>query len=421
MATQAGLVKTLRNRNLFALWIGQLVSQTGDQFATIAVLMLVNDLTDSTLPLAILALSLAIPQVIFGLLGGVFVDRMNRKAVMIVSDVIRGLAISTALFIHRADQLYILYLAIFIMSTVGAFYYPARNAVIPNIVPEEMLLPANTLVQSSQLLAMLFGISAAGLAVGWLGAPFAFAFDAATFAVSAIAISTISIPPLANCPTRTSVRTIWEQLVEGLRYIRDSALLTNVLVITSVATLGFGSTLILGLTYLDSELRVSAQRLSFLYLFLALGMVVGGAALNHLASRVRINLTVGTCVVSLGLAIIVFALAPNYPLVLGAVIIIGVTIVAARAMLITITQASVPDEKRGRVQSAVNMVIGASTSVAMALSGVLGDLIGVQVVFVVAGVVTLCSGVAATFVLRGATSALRAKEETAEGAITTGP
>jgi len=414
MARQADIVDTLRNRNFLMLWIGQLVSQIGDQFATIAVLMLVNNLTDSTLPLGMLALSLTIPQIIFGLLGGVFVDRWDRKTVMIVSDVVRGLAISAVLLIHRADQLYILYLAIFIMSTMGAFFYPARNAVIPNIVPEGMLLPANTMIQSSQLLAMLFGISAAGLAVGWLGTSFAFAFDAVTFAVSALAISTIPIPPLVNAPTGSSVRAIWEQLVEGLQYIKNSTLLTNVMVITSVATLGFGSMLILGLKYLDLELGVSAQRLSFLYLFLALGMAIGGAVLNHLASRIQTNITVGMCVVSLGLAIIVFALSPNYLLVLVAVTIIGVTIVAARSMLITITQALVPDEKCGRVQSAVNMVINASTSAAMALSGALGDLIGVQITFVTAGVITLFAGVAAIFVLRGAAVALKAKEAATE-------
>jgi DHA3 family macrolide efflux protein-like MFS transporter len=407
MTTRAGLLNTLRDRNFLALWIGQLVSQTGDQFATIAVLTLINDLTDSTLPLAILALCLTIPQVIFGLVGGVCVDRLNRKMVMVASDVIRGLAISTVLFIQSADQLYLLYMAIFIMATTAPFFYPARNAVIPNIVPEERLLTANALIQGSQLLAMVFGISAAGLIIGWFGTSFAFAFDAASFGVSAIAIMTMSIPPLANCPTQTSLRAIWEQLVEGLLHIKNSALLTNVLGITSVSTLGFGATLILGLKYLDLELGASAQRLSFLYLFLALGMIVGGMALNRLASRVRINRMAGACIASLGLSMIVFALSPNYPLVLAAAAIIGATIVAARATLATITQTLVPDEKRGRVESAVYMVIGASTSAAMALSGVLGDLIGVQVAFVASGVVTLLSGMAATFVLRGAAAALR--------------
>ncbi|MBC7250676.1 MAG: MFS transporter [Anaerolineae bacterium] len=420
MARQADIVDTLRNRNFLALWIGQLVSQIGDQFATIAVLMLINNLTDSTLPLAILALSLTVPQIIFGLVGGVCVDRLNRKAVMIISDVVRGLAISTVLFIQHASQLYILYLAIFVMATVGALYYPARNAVIPNIVPDEMLLTANALIQSSQLIALIFGVSAAGLIVGWLGTSFAFAFDAVTFGLSAAAILTMSIPPLTNHPTQTSARAIWNQLIEGLRYITNSAMLTNVLIITSVATLGFGATLILGLTYLDLELGVSAQRLSFLYLFLALGMVIGGVILNHLAARVQINQVVGTCMASLGAAIIVFALAPNYPLVLGAVVIIGITIVIARATLATITQALVPDEKRGRVESAVNMVIGASTSAAMALSGVLGDLIGVQVAFVAAGVITLCSGVAAIFALRGVTAAMQAQTQVTGSTATTG-
>ena len=106
------------------------------------------------------------------------------------------------------------------------------------------------------------------------------------------------------------------------------------------------------------------------------------------------------CMVVLGLAIFAFAVAPIYPLVLVAVAIVGLSIVAARAALATLTQRLVPDEKRGRVGSAVNMVIGASSSASMALSGLLGDLIGVQAVFIAAGAVTIVSGVAAYYTLQ---------------------
>jgi predicted MFS family arabinose efflux permease len=106
--------------------------------------------------------------------------------------------------------------------------------------------------------------------------------------------------------------------------------------------------------------------------------------------------------VILGLAIIAFAVVPNYPLVLVAVAIIGLSIVVARAALATLTQSLVPDEKRGRVESAVTMVIGASTSASMVLSGVFGDLIGVQAVFIAAGVITIVAGVAASYTLQGA-------------------
>ena len=106
--------------------------------------------------------------------------------------------------------------------------------------------------------------------------------------------------------------------------------------------------------------------------------------------------------VMLGLAIIAFAVAPNYPLVLVAVAIIGLSIVTARAALATLTQRMVPDEKRGRVDSAVTMVVGASTSASLALSGVFGDLLGVQAVFIAAGLITIIAGVAASYTLREA-------------------
>ncbi len=130
--------------------------------------------------------------------------------------------------------------------------------------------------------------------------------------------------------------------------------------------------------------------------------MIGGVIIGRFASSVGTNWVVGGCMVLLGLAITAFAVVPNYPLVLAAVAIIGLSIVAARAALATLTQSLVPDEKRGRVESAVTMVIGASTSASMALSGVFGDLIGVQAVFMAAGIITIVAGVAASYTLQEA-------------------
>lgn len=402
LGDRAAIVSAFRNRDFCALWIGQLISQIGDNFLIVAILFVVSALTDSPLAIGIMALVVTLPQLFLGLIAGVFVDRLDRKLVMIVSDIVRGLAVLALVFVQRADQLYILYIVGFVMATVGLFFNPARNAVIPNIVSGEILLTANALIQASQIIAIILGPSIAGLIIGWLGPASAFVFESFSFAVSAAAIATMTIPPVNPKPDKTKSRVIWDQLVEGLLFIRHSSPLLHVMITTAVATLGFGAIVVLGIIYLDGVLGIGAEGFGFLYAVQGLGVVIGGAMIGRLASNVRTNWIVGGCMVILGLAIIAFAVVPNYPLVLVAVAIIGLSIVVARAALATLTQSLVPDEKRGRVESAVTMVIGASTSASMALSGVLGDLIGVQAVFITAGVITIVAGVAASYTLQGA-------------------
>ena len=202
LGDRAAIVSALRNRNFRALWVGQLISQIGDNFLIVAIIFVINALTNSPLAIGIMALVITLPQLFLGLIGGVFVDRLDRKLVMIVSDIVRGLTVLALLFVQRADQLYILYIVGLVMTTVGLFANPARNAVIPNIVSGETLLTANALMQASQIISVILGASIAGLIVGWLGLTFAVVFDSLSFAVSAVAIATMTIPPVNPKPTK---------------------------------------------------------------------------------------------------------------------------------------------------------------------------------------------------------------------------
>ena len=398
----SAVVDALRYRNFLALWIGQLVSQVGDQFVIIAVLVLINRLTDSAVPVGIVGLCFTGPQLLLGLVGGVFADRWNRKTVMIVSDILRGLAVLALVMVRDASQFYILYLVTFTASAVGVFFAPARNAVIPNVVPERLLLAANALIQGSQVIAMILGASIAGFVVDWLGIEFAFVFDALTFFVSAIAIVAMRLPRTATVNRQGDVREMWAQLKEGLSFIKRNPFLTNVMVITGQATFGFAAIFVLGVMHLGDVLGIDAKGFGILYAVEGLGVVVGGAILTKFFSRIKVNRVVALCMIALGISIIAFAAAPSYALVMVSMIVIGLSIVSARAALATLTQALVPDEKRGRVESAVAMVIGAATSASIGLAGIFGDLVGVQAVFFAAGIVTAIAGLGAGYVLSGA-------------------
>ena len=400
MNNRATLRVALSNSNFRALWVGLLVSQVGDSFMLIATLDVIQRLTDSSLALGAMGVSIGLPTLLFGLIAGVFVDRLDRKLAMIVSDVVRGLAVLVLLTVHSPQQIWVFFVVGFVMGSMGIFFAPARNAVLPNIVSEELLLPANTLVQGTQVVSMALGPTLAGLVVGWFGTAFAFAFDSATFFVSAAAIATISIAQRRADDEKASVEVVWEQLKEGITFIRRSRTILNVSITAGVAMLGLGSIIVLGVRYLSQELGIGATGFGFLVSVLGIGMVAGGILVGNYASRMRTGLVVSGGMGLLGVALVGFALAPDFTLVLVMTFVIGACMVASRAAIAALLQAIVPDEKRGRVESAVNTVISAATTLSMGMAGFLGDLLGLRTVFALAGIITLLSAGMAFYVLR---------------------
>lgn len=376
----------------------------------IATLEVIQRLTDSSLALGAMGVSIALPTVLFGLVAGVFVDRLDRKLAMIVADVVRGLAVLVLLTVQSSGQIWILFLVGFVMGSMGIFFAPARNAVLPNIIDEELLLPANTLVQGTQVISMALGPTLAGLIVGWFGTDFAFAFDSLTFFVSAVAIATLSISQKRADDEKATVDVVWAQLKEGLTFIRRSRIILNISITAGVAMLGLGSILVLGVRYLSQELGIGTTGFGFLVSVLGMGMVAGGFLVGNYAGGLRTSVVVGGGMGTLGLALLGFAMAPDYTLVLVMAFVIGACMVAARAAIAALLQATVPDEKRGRIESAVNTIISASTTLSMGVAGFLGDFLGIRPVFALAGTITLAAAAMAFYILREAESAPREVE-----------
>jgi DHA3 family macrolide efflux protein-like MFS transporter len=394
------------DRNFSALWLGQLLSQAGDRFRFVAVLVIVNKLTGGD-PLAItlLTFTVVIPQFLFGLLGGAVSDRVDRKTVMIVSDVLRGLFVLPVLLVNNPGRLWIIYVGSIGLEIISVFFYPARNAVIPNIIGPGQLMTANALMQGSYIVAIIIGSSLAGYLIALLGTSFAIVFDAATFFFSAGAIALMTIPPLAAALNgeRPTASELWQEIKAGLRFIRGRRDLLTVLVVTAVAMLGLGAIIVLGISYLEARLNVEAEGYGNAVASVGLGILVGGVLISRIAGRLPANVLVGGSLIVVGVSMVAFAGAGSYTVVLIAAAIIGLCLVIARASLDTFTQALVPDEMLGRVQATVQMTLAVATAMAQGLAGVLAKLLNsVENVFILAGFVTIIAGVAAILTLREA-------------------
>jgi len=405
-ANKTGMVTVLRNRNFLALWLSQLVSKIGDNFAVVAALVLINELAArSGLAVVVIATAMTIPQ-LFALASGVFLDRFSRKTVMIASDFLRAGVILLALLVRQPGDLYILYLTAFVVMGLSAVYIPARNASLPNLVPEEELLTANALVQATELVSLIAGASLATLIISLTSTSTAFIFDSVTFAVSALFLIAVQIPQwqssVAASAPGSEFRKFWTGFLDGVHYIASNKPLLQLMAITTIATLGLSATVLRAAAYFTQLLGISAEYLGLLSATEGLGMAIGALLISIYASWARSRQIVSITMLLLGGGILLFAIAPVYWLVLVGALIVGLCVVSARTTLAAMTQALVPDAQRGRVESAMVTVIGIGTMGALIMAGILGDFVGPRIVFGITGVVVLLAGFASIFALREA-------------------
>ena len=404
---KTGMLTVLRNRDFLALWLSQLVSKVGDNFAVVAALVLINELAEKTgLAVVVIAAAMTLPQ-LFALVSGVFVDRFSRKSVMITTDLLRAGVILLALLVRDSGQLYILYLTAFAVMGLGAMFVPARNASVPNMVPDEHLLTANALIQATELVSLIAGASLATLVISLTSTSVAFVVDSATFAVSALFLFAAKIPQGSAAGLRAQAdaggefRQYWASFVDGVRYIASNKHLLQLMAITTIATLGLSATVLLAAAYFKQLLGISAEYLGLLQTAEGLGMAAGAVLISAYASWARSRQIVSVTMIVLGAGILVFALAPVYWLVLVGAMVVGLCVVSARTTLAAMTQALVPDSQRGRVESAMVTVIGLGTMGALIMAGILGDVVGPTSIFVATGLVVLGAGVASVFSLKG--------------------
>ena len=403
---KTGMLAVLANRSFLALWLGQLVSKVGDNLATVAALVLINNLASAPGSATVaIAAALTIPQ-LFALVGGPLVDRFSRKAIMIVTDLLRAGVALLALLIHTSDQLYILYICAFLLTTFGSLFLTARNASIPNMVPEEDLLTANALIQATELLSLIIGALLATTIIGLLSASAAFIVDSASFLLSALLLASAHIPRRRRVAAPAAPKGVWlkfwHEFKNGFGYIASHKLLLQIMLITMMATWGLSATVLLAAAFFKQLINMPTQFLGLLQAGEGLGMAAGALLISYYASWARSRQIVSVAMIVLGSGILVFALAPQYWMVLIGALIVGMCIVSARTTLAAMTQALVPDAQRGRIESAMVTVIGLGTMGALVMAGILGDVVGPRVILAVTGLIVLAAGIISVFSLRGA-------------------
>ncbi len=238
-----------RNRNYRLLWIAQIVSELGDWFYALAVYNLLLDLTGSKAQAVAFAVVLQVlPSTFAAPTAGVLNDRISRKRIMIAADLARCFIVLGMLFIRTPAMVWLVYPLLFVETLGAAFFEPAHNSVIPNIVPEDQVLAANAFASITWSFCLAAGAALGGVVAAWLGRDAVFVINACSFLLSAWLIRRMSFaePHTANAPPMRARELVeFTPILEGLRYIRSRPrLFATVFVKGGIGLLGANNVLL---------------------------------------------------------------------------------------------------------------------------------------------------------------------------------
>jgi putative nucleotidyltransferase with HDIG domain len=395
--TAPAWVALLRRRAFTLLWAGQMVSCVGDTIFFVALTFWVLKLTGSATMVALTLIAATVGQGLMGLLAGALADRIDRRRVIIATDLCRA-AVVAALPLLLPRSLPAGFLMLIFLNVGTVFFRTAVFALIPSLVPREDLATANALFQSTQRIAEILGGVLGGAIVVALGFQMVFYLDAATFIVSAVCVSMMPLVWRAGLNTSSSGK-ISTEINEGLRYIWHSPLhrVLGLLAVTGYLTLAFDA---LQSPMVIRTANLDAVAYGVINSALAVGKLVAATALTALGKRLA---TVSFAVMMFlltALATALFGTTVFYPALIAAAFLIGLGNVSTNIANATLSLGNVPSELAGRLMASRQVFIAATTLVGMLVFGRLADVAGPPVALIALGCTSGVS-VMAVWILAG--------------------
>jgi MFS family permease len=384
----------MRERDFVRVWAAQGISNLGDWVYALAVAVTLVRRAGTPHALAFLLVAQVGPAAVTGILGGHVVDRFSRKAVMIVSDVVRAAAVGS-LLLAGSPALVHLYAVAACLGICEAVFGPSVLAALPNLVARDRIVAANSLMAGTYNFAVLSGPILGGIVVVGLGVGGALALNALTFVVSALLLSTASL----GAPERSELHTARAQLVEGLRYARSSRFVRGVLAVTGMVMLAAALRSPLEPLFVLRTLEGTPRSLGLLGAAWGLGMVVGALGAPAAARRWPRERLLAFGIAAVGAAVLAASRAATIVPVFALWIVSGFGNALGTVSYESLLQERTPDRLRGRTMAASEAVLNAAFLAGAALSGWLAEHAGIRFTYALSGSLFLVVAVVSRIVL----------------------
>lgn len=406
------MLQVLRQRNFALLWVGGLISMVGDWVLFVGLPYEIYRQTGSTLATGAMVLALLLPRIVFGSVAGVYVDRWDRRRLMITVNLLLAVFLIPLLAVQSVG-LWIVYLVLVIESTLEQLFTPAEVALLPNLLEggEEQLVPANALSGVNRHLARLIGPLIGGVVVAAGGLTAVALVDAVSFLVAAALITAIrytSPPREAHPSLDVEAISAWRRLIgewrEGMRLVWNEPVLRALLMFFGITSIGEGLTATLFVPWVTNALHSDAAGYGALLSTQAIGGLAGAVIIGRFGTRMNpLALVIGGAITFGLIDLVLFTYPIVYPFLAPALVgmvIVGVPGAAMGAGSTTLQQSQAEDRHRGRVVGAIGALAGLGSLVGALLAGVLGEVLPVVLLLVVQGSGYVIGGVLVALMVR---------------------
>ncbi len=386
----------LKNVRFLQLWAGQGISFVGDAISMIALVILVVQITGSASAVGGVLVARLLPT-LASPLAGVLADRLDRRAVLVASDLARAVLALGIVFVR---DLIVLYVLVFLMGLARTLFNPTIRAAFPSVVGGGDLTRANSLINGTFSVSVTVGPALGGLLVASVGVDVAFILDAMTYLISAAFLSLIPLPR----PSQSEHESLIRELRSGLGYLARARVPLGIMV---------GAFLIVLTTDITVPAEVFLAKQTFdagdvgyglLVSAWGVGMVVGTAVTAVLGDRVNLVIVYFLSIFAWALAFAGAGLSSTFVLALGALAVAGVSNGVDNVAAVTILQKRVPDALLGRVFSVRFLGYSAGEALAYPTGGLIVDAIGPRSTYLLAGAATAAAGLIVLFVVIGAST-----------------
>lgn len=415
--TPVGALEALRHRNFALFWCGALVSSTGTWVQNVTVPFVVFGITSSATWVGVAAFAQLLPLALSSLVGGWLADRVRRRNILIVTQVLSGVVAGLLWLSWVSDQasLWVLLGLVAVGGTVAGITIPAWQAFVTELVPRRLLLNAITLNSAQFNAARAFGPAVGGVVLAQLGVAWAFALNAVSFVVVAAAVAAISV--VGTHQRRTPGERgdgVWRGLVSSAGYVRRHRGLSTC--VLAVGALGLLASPVnsLVVVFADAVFEVGRVRYGVLAAALGTGSVLAAPLVAGRGSCLLRSHLVGGALVVHAVALVAFALSPTYVVAVVWLVAAGAGYLAVAATLNTTLQLQVDDHRRAKVLALYITVFTVAIPAGALVQGALASVVGVRVVVAVAA--ALLVGVTAVLWFGGRLASLDGGDTAVTGA-----
>jgi MFS family permease len=394
-----------QNRNYRYTWMGQIVSEIGDHFNNIAVFSLALAVTKSGLVVSGVMLARAVPAILAGPLAGVVLDRMDRKRIMIASDLIRAVLAAGFILTVSHPEPWLLYLFSGLLMFASPFFTSGRASILPTIASEKELHTANSITQTTQWTTLVIGTMLAGTAVTVFGYKWAFALNSLSFLFSAYCIWRLRAPAgtfraKRKSLTETEVVRPWHEYTEGLRYMRATPLILGIAVINIGWATGGGAAQILFSIFGEIVFNKGAAGIGQIWACAGIGLLAGGAFAHWFGKHASFSAykrAIVICYIVHGGTYVVFSQMRQYWLALVFIALSRAAVGVSSVLNMTQLLRNVSDEYRGRVFATIESLTWAVMMVSMTAAGIASQAVSPRTIGAWSGILSSTTALAWAF------------------------